>query len=482
MILPLVMSPAGLQPQSPIDIRNRIVSNVAATNPDYTSSLPGSLIEDIASTDIAAVVESDSFLVDLVNSVTPNGANPFLLGLFGQLYGIAPGTPVNTSVYVVFFGPPGFVIVRGFTVGDGNYSYIVQDGGVIGVSGQSAPLYSVAPTVGTWAVPAGTVTQLVTSAPSAFAISCINPEDGFPAVAAETTDQFRARIMTAGLAASTGMARYLKTLLANIPGVQARLVSVVANPAQPNAIGTWTVICGGGDPYAVAYGIYAADFYLPGLTGAALQITGITNANPAVVTTGNNHNLATGNIITITGVVGMSGVNHAPVPVTVIDVKTFSIPISTVNIGAYQYGGVVAPNPINNTVTIVDYPDSYAIPYVIPPQETVTMVVTWATDSPNYVSQVAMSQAGVPALMDYINSLPAGTTPINLNVLTQVFIDAVRDILPPESVTLLSFAISLDGVGATTSPGTQVIYGDPFSYFYTAEDGSGIIVQELGQQ
>jgi hypothetical protein len=481
-ILPLVMGSQGLQPQTPADIRNNIITAVSATNPDYTSNLPGTLIEDVASTDVAACVESDSFLVDLVNSITPNGANAFLLTLFGDLYGLTPGSVTNTSIYEVFYGPPGYVIAQGFTISDGNYQYIIQDGGVIESSGQSSPLYAIATQSGTWAVPAGTVNQLITSVPSQFSITCINPEDGFPSVAAETISQFRDRVMTAGLASSTGMSRYLKTLLSNIAGVEARLVSVVLNPAQLNAIGIWTIICGGGDPYAVAYAIYKADFYLPGLGGAQLQIDNITNANPAVVTTTNNHNLATGNIETITGVVGMPQVNNIPWPITAIDQQHFSIPISTINLGLYQYGGLVSPNPINNIVTITDYPDTYAIPYVIPPQETVNMVVTWKTDSPNYVSQVAMSQACKPALLDYINNLPAGTTPINLNVLTKIFLESIEDILPTESVISIVFAISIDGVGVLPGTGTQVIYGDPFSYFYTAEDGSDIVVQEFGQQ
>jgi hypothetical protein len=481
-VLPLIMTSAGLQPQSPINIRNAIVSSVAATNPDYTANLPGSLIEDICSTDIAAIVESDSFLVDLVNSISPNGANPFILGLFGQLYGLTPQLATNTSVFVVFFGPPGFVIVEGFTVTDGNYSYVVKDGGIIGVSGQSAPLYAISPTTGIWAVPAGVVNQLATSVPSTFNVSCINQEDGFPSSAAETIPQYHDRVMTAGLAASTGMARYVKTLLANIPGVQTRLVSVVQNAAQGSNIGTWTIICGGGDPYAVANAIFQSDFYLPGLSGSIIEIANVSNTNPVVITTSNNHNLATGDIENITGVIGIPSINNNPQPITVIDAHNFSMPLSTVNANKYQSGGVVTPNPINNIVTIYDYPDSYAIPYVIPPQETVTMVVTWASDSPNYVSQVAMSQAAVPALTQYINSLPAGTTPINLNVLTEVFLDSIDTIVPPESIISLIFNISIDGIGVLAAPGTQVIYGDPFSYFYTSEDGTGIVVQEFGQQ
>jgi hypothetical protein len=76
-ILPLVMTQQGLQPASPADLRARLVAMVAAIVPDYTSNLPSTLVEDIASTDVYALVVSDSFLVDLVNSITPFGAMPF---------------------------------------------------------------------------------------------------------------------------------------------------------------------------------------------------------------------------------------------------------------------------------------------------------------------------------------------------------------------------------------------------------------------
>jgi hypothetical protein len=273
--------------------------------------------------------------------------------------------------------------------------------------------------------------------------------------------------MTAGLAASTGMSRYLKTLLGNVPGVQFRLVSVVQNLATNTSPGSWTIICGGGDPYQVAYAIYFSDFYIPGLTGSVISVAGITNANPIVVTTANNHNLLSGDVETITGVVGMLGVNNNPQVVTVTGPKTFTMPIDASATGKYISGGIVSPNPANNYVTITDYPDNYVIPYVIPAQETVKIDAFWGTDSPNYVSAAAMAQAAGPAIVDYVNSLPAGTSPINLNVLTQVFIEAVISVLGGEAITYLAFNIYINQIETPVSPGTQCVFGDPFSYFYT---------------
>jgi len=274
------------------------------------------------------------------------------------------------------------------------------------------------------------------------------------------------------------MGRYLRTLLANVPGVQSRLISVRQDGDK------FIIICGGGDPYQVANAIWQADFNTAGLVGASIRIAHVTNTNPVQIWTADNHNLITGDIEKIDNIVGFPFLNGQIYPITVPPntdpnyKKYFTIPIDGTAWGHYQYGGEVTPNPINNIVTISDYPDSYSIPYVIPPQELVSMVVTWETSSINFVSSAAMSQAAIPAIVDYINSLPAGTTPINLNVLNNVFLDAVSNILDGEFIINLTFQVAIDGLGVSPDPGTQCFFGDPNSYFYT--ENSLIIVVEGG--
>ncbi|EEF27062.1 conserved hypothetical protein, partial [Ricinus communis] len=77
------MGPAGPVPTAPATLRQNLVNGVAATNPDYTANLPGGLIEDIASTDTGALVTIDQARIDAVNSVTPYGANAFILAQQG---------------------------------------------------------------------------------------------------------------------------------------------------------------------------------------------------------------------------------------------------------------------------------------------------------------------------------------------------------------------------------------------------------------
>lgn len=462
------MTPQGLQPRAPIDIRNEIVERVAAERPGYTANLPGVMIEDIASTETAAVVESDQFLVDLVNSVSPHGANPFILKGLGGVYDVQPQIATNTSVYQVFYGPPGFVIVQGFTVGDGTYTYVAQEGGIIGESRQSLPIFCVSPTEGTWAVPAGSVTELNTSVPSDImnaGFGTVNPADGMLSSIGETIEDYRERVLTAGLAASTGMLRYLKTLVWRIPGVEKRLVSV----RQDQVSGRYVALVGGGDPYQVGYAIYFALFWMGGLLEAPIEIIDISKENPAVITTAWNHNFVTGMNERIYGVEAtgwLKAINNKWYDVTAITARSFSIPFdNTAPNSEYLEGGFVEPNPIVEKVTINDWPDHYLVPYVLPAAEEVAITAIWVTNSPNYISASAVASAVAKPIADYINGIPCGTTPISIYELENAFLDNANPVLPRESVTVLRFEVSIGGVGVRPEGGSGIIPGDINGYF-----------------
>jgi hypothetical protein len=70
-----------------------------------------------------------------------------------------------------------------------------------------------------------------------------------------------------------------------------RLVSVVQSG---NA---WIVMCGGGDIYEMAGAIYKSAGDISRLKGTDLNVTGITNANPGVVTTDITHGFSSGQVI-----------------------------------------------------------------------------------------------------------------------------------------------------------------------------------------
>lgn len=462
MTLPTIITSEGLAPQSPADLRQQLVDGAVALSPGLTTELPGSLIEDIASTDVGALVVMDQARVDTVDSLTPFASNDPLTIQLGNLYGVPRGLGFNTSVDVVFSGTPGFVIAQGFVVSDGTHQYIVQTGGIINTGGVSPALFAVAANAGSWAVPANSVNQLATSVPNGIALSVTNPNTGTPSSETQSMENYRAQVLQAGQAIATGMATMLKKLLGNVAGVQPRLISV---KQQSNG---WEVIVGGGDPYEVAYAIFRAVFYIPGLVGSTLAVTNITQGNPGVVTTDKNHGFATGQVIQMTGVVGMTNVNGVNYTITVTGPKTFSLGASTAGFPAYVSGGVVTPNLRNQMVSINDFPDVYQITYVEPPQQLVTISVTWNTISPNFVSPAAMSQAIIPAMIAYVNSIDA-TQPMNVFQMDRVVQAATANIVDNALLTRLVFAVSIDGVGVSPTPGTGIIAGDPEGYFFTTD-------------
>lgn len=472
---PITVSISGYVPQSPASLNAQLINGVSATNPGYTANLPGILIEDISSTCTFSAVQMDSSVGELVNSVTPYGANEYILNMLQQITGIQKQALFSTSVFVEFEGTPGFFVTNGFVVGDGSFQYIIQDGGSVGEDNGSGlgitPLLQAVATIsGSWAIPANTVNQIVTSVPSTVTLTVNNPSNGTPApLEAESADSIRARTLQAGLATSQGMARYLKTLVCNVPGVQTRLVAVLLN----QTIDQWEVIVGGsGDPTAIATAIFQSLFNIPQLSGSILSVSGISNSANAIITTSLNHLYTTGQIVTITGatIVGgdpMTIVDGIPVAIDVIDEKNFSIPINTIGAGIYAGGGVLSPNLRNITVSVLDYPDSYNITYVNPPEQIVELVVTWNTISTNLISQSAISQLATPAIVNYINSIPVGQ-PINIFVLNTTFQIAVASLIPAQQLTRLVWSISINGIGSPPLTGTGEIVGDPESFFFTS--------------
>jgi hypothetical protein len=278
---PLVMTTTGAVPQSPLDLRAQLINLVTFGTdkngtpvltpvPGYTANLPGSLIEDISSTDTAALVICDQARVELINSLTPFGANAFILNQLGQLLGIPIGTQQNVTVGVVFSGPPGLLVQRGFMVGDGSHSYTVQQTVTLGVSGFSPSVPAIATVSGSWAVPSGTVTTIQTSLPATIQLAVTNPNPGTGGTQQETEQQYRLRVMQAERVTCQGTPDFLKTLLMAIPGVSPQQVAIQAATA-----GNWRVIVGGStpDPFAIANAIYQGIPMISNLVGSAVSGT-----------------------------------------------------------------------------------------------------------------------------------------------------------------------------------------------------------------
>ena len=246
--VPLTFGDAGPVATAPATLRSLIEQAVANVQPGYTADLPGTLIEDVLSTEMGAVVTIDQARAEAVVNATPYLAAPYVLAQLGAQAGIAQGTEQNTSVLVVFSGPVGFILPAGTQVSDGTYTYVLQSATIIGSSGASLPALCVAQINGNFFPAAGAVTTILTALSQS--VTCTNPSVGTAGIAAESPESYRARVLQAGLAEAQGFTALIKTALRAIPGVQSRLVAVKQNGV------TWQIICGGAaDPYQIANAI-----------------------------------------------------------------------------------------------------------------------------------------------------------------------------------------------------------------------------------
>ena len=261
--IPLIMTSAGPQPTPPSTLRNAVLQAVAAVVPDYTANLPGTLIEDILSTQMGALVTMDQARVDSVDSVSPAQATPTIIQAQGSMFGIPQGTTNNASANVQFSGLAGAVIPAGTVVSDGTNQYVIQTAAVIASTGVSQLVLAVATTFGTWAIPANSITTIVTSLPTSFNATVTNPATGTPATTAQTVQEYRGTIFGAFNQVAQGVPGYITQQLNQVPGVNPLLTNV------QQVTGGWKVLCAGGDPVAMAGAIYLSVLDLSTIVGSS---------------------------------------------------------------------------------------------------------------------------------------------------------------------------------------------------------------------
>lgn len=133
------------------------------------------------------------------------------------------------------------------------FATTVQRDTMIPESGQTEPVYCLATTGGSWAVPAGTVNQIKTSVPNTYNLTCTNLTAGLPGAQEQTFSSYRAQVFQAGMYGVQGTPDCYRIELKNVYGVQENLISY-----RQATLGRWVAVVGGGDPYEVAYAIYKA--------------------------------------------------------------------------------------------------------------------------------------------------------------------------------------------------------------------------------
>jgi hypothetical protein len=148
--------------------------------------------------------------------------------------------------------------------------------------------------------------------------------------------------------------------------------------------------------------------------GPTLNISGITKASAAVVTTTANHNLASGNVVVFQGLfqsstTGMPQINSIPFTVTVTGATTFTIPWNT-NQSNYT---ALSGSPASATVKQVLYPYLYFPGVSVISALTLSTTTTVTTASAHNFREGQEVAFRIPALWGttQLNSLPNVTVP-----------------------------------------------------------------------
>lgn len=168
------------------------------------------------------------------------------------------------------------MVPKWFTVSDGNHQYQVQNNIVIPSGGQTDPVYCLALDSGSWAVPAGSVTQIITSVPASISLSCTNISAGLPGAAEQPEWSYRGQVMQSGMSTAQGVPAFLKAMLRKVPGVKENLISY-----RQISVGRWAVIVGGGDTFDVAAAIYQS---IPDISVLTVDVAAEGETQPDSVT------------------------------------------------------------------------------------------------------------------------------------------------------------------------------------------------------
>ncbi|MDI2113090.1 baseplate J/gp47 family protein [Commensalibacter nepenthis] len=458
----LVITQEGVVPTPPQVIREQIQSEIENTVPDYTASLPGTLIEDLLSTCCGCAVFIEQAKVDLINSISPSTANEALLDQLGVVYGIIRKSGSSGSAYVVFTGTAGFIVPRGFIISDGIHRFIVQNDTVINQEGSSGQVYVLAQDTSVFDIPANTITKIESSVRNDIKLTVTNPQIGIIGSKAESYADYRARIMNAGIVTSTATPTMIRTKLLAIPNVQQRLLSIIANGDG------YSVICGGGDPYDVANAIFQSIPTTGILKPSVIDVSRFDKGNPTVMYTNLIHGLKDGDLVTFSGL-GFNDLQNKRFKAKILTANSFSIPVDTTNFSDYTGGLILNQNIRNRSIILRDGVDSYTIPFVVPLQQQVEVQLIWNTDVESSLYVGAISNTTIPLIVQYINGISIGDS-INLYEVEKIFLEGVNQVVNQNLVTNIEILIFIDGVQQEPLPKENIIRGDPQSYFYTTEE------------
>lgn len=118
----------------------------------------------------------------------------------------------------------------------------------------------------------------------------------------------------------------------------------------------------------------------------------------------------------------------------------------------------------NQTVSLIDYPNTYNILTVVAVAQPVTISITWDTTLSNFAQGSAFPSLVQQPIADYINGIAIGGV-INFLQIQAKFQTAVAGLLPADQLTSLNIAVTINGSTVTPATGTNYVVGDSEGYY-----------------
>ena len=94
----------------------------------------------------------------------------------------------------------------------------------------------------------------------------------------------------------------------------------------------------------------------------------------------------------------------------------------------------------------------------------------WATESANYLTDATIASLVTQPVINYVNGIFAGK-PMNINNVKDVFLQAINSTLDMSLISTLNVIVTVNGIITSVDAGTNIISGDPYSYWYIASGG-----------
>ncbi|QCE32954.1 hypothetical protein FAI41_04720 [Acetobacteraceae bacterium] len=280
-----VIADSGIHTTDPTILRQNLVNLAEKLAPGVATDLPGTLVEDMASTSVGALAQMDAAKVEMFGSFSPLTMNSQFLNVYGAQMGITRGTESNASAYLTIKGTSGTYIATGFQFSDGQNIYATTAPTAIPESGVSNNVYVSAIEFFETPPAANSITQVNTSLPTGGITSVTNPTAGTPGISAETDASYRLRIWQALQAQPQGSPTCVKNMIGNIQGVVKRTIACAVDPNG------YRILVDGGDPSQIAAAIYASIFDISRLLGSAGNGKLGTNVTASVVDGQDQYNI-----------------------------------------------------------------------------------------------------------------------------------------------------------------------------------------------